>query len=58
MRHLPAPTELEAPVLLVEQHLSDLHQALQADDARARWHICGKPPNVAPCPLRCATVSL
>jgi hypothetical protein len=35
MRHLPAPAELEAPVLLVEQHLSDLHQALQADDARA-----------------------
>ena len=35
MRHMPDPAELEAPVLLVEQHLSDLHQALQADDTRA-----------------------
>lgn len=35
MRHLSAPTDLEAPVLLVEQHLSDLHQALQEEDARA-----------------------
>jgi hypothetical protein len=32
---MPDPAELEAPVLLVEQHLSDLHQALQADDTRA-----------------------
>ena len=35
MRHLPAQADLEAPVLLVEQHLSELHQALQADDAHA-----------------------
>jgi len=27
--------DLEAPVLLVEQHLSELHQALQADDTQA-----------------------
>lgn len=38
MRPLPSPsgqTDLEAPVLLVEQHLSELHQALQIDDPRA-----------------------
>jgi hypothetical protein len=35
MRHLQDPAELEAPVLLVEQHLSDLNQALQVDDTRA-----------------------
>ena len=35
MRQLPAQTDLEAPVLLVEQHLSELHEALRADDARA-----------------------
>jgi hypothetical protein len=30
-----ATVELEAPVRLVEQHLSELHQALQADDVQA-----------------------
>jgi len=35
MRHLPTQVDLEAPVRLVEQHLSELHQALQADDPRA-----------------------
>jgi ABC-type transporter Mla subunit MlaD len=38
MRPLPSPSasaDLEAPVLLVEQHLSELHQALQADDVQA-----------------------
>jgi hypothetical protein len=38
MRHLlapSAPADLEAPVLLVEQHLLELQQALQADDVQA-----------------------
>ena len=35
MRAMAVPADLEAPVLLVEQHLSDLHEALQADDAHA-----------------------
>jgi ABC-type transporter Mla subunit MlaD len=38
MRPLPSPSvpaDLEAPVLLVEQNLSELHQALQADDIQA-----------------------
>lgn len=33
MRTLPAPAELEGPVLLVERHLAELNQAIQSDDS-------------------------
>ena len=35
MNRVPVAADLEAPVLLVEQHLAELHRALQADDAHA-----------------------